>query len=118
MSKQTLRPSTRVAQYPMLSIDFGNSYTKVAIRNSRNDQTTPYRERSLIYDQDKICVPTIAARVVDSTGRADLALRYGGQSTQRLTPRESLPQLEASTLQRRRDPPPAREAQAIYLRGL
>src|SRR6516164_6748230 len=53
----------------MLSIDFGNSYTKVAIRNSRNDQTTLYRERSLIYDQDKICVPTLAARVVDSAGR-------------------------------------------------
>ena len=57
------------ALQPMLSIDFGNSYTKVAIRNGRNDQTTPYREKSLIYDGEKICVPTLAARVTDAAGQ-------------------------------------------------
>jgi hypothetical protein len=50
---------------PALSIDFGNSYTKVGIRADRNKNSQALRsEADLKYDEDNICIPTVAARVV------------------------------------------------------
>ena len=70
MAAKTARPSRETTQHPILSIDFGNSYTKVAIRSDWNEQTTLYSERnSLKYDEDFICIPTLAARVKDTSGR-------------------------------------------------
>jgi hypothetical protein len=48
-----------------LSIDFGNSYTKVGIRTDRNAKSLALRsEADLRYDEDHLCIPTVAARVV------------------------------------------------------
>ncbi len=50
---------------PALSIDFGNNYTKVGIRTDRNATSELLRsDADLRYDDDNICVPTVAARVV------------------------------------------------------
>jgi hypothetical protein len=61
--------ATKTSRSPMLSIDFGNSYTKVAIRGDRNEVTKAYDERTLQYDEDKICIPTLTALVTDASGR-------------------------------------------------
>jgi hypothetical protein len=45
----------------MLSIDFGNSYTKVALRRGRDERTELIQDRSLVWDEFNICVPTLAA---------------------------------------------------------
>ena len=48
-----------------LSIDFGNSYTKVGIRRDQNEVSQTLRsEADLRYDEDNLCIPTVAARVV------------------------------------------------------
>jgi hypothetical protein len=48
-----------------LSIDFGNSYTKVGIRrDSKETSQTLRSETDLKYDEDNICIPTVAARTV------------------------------------------------------
>ena len=50
-----------------LSIDFGNSYTKVGIRTDRNAKSHALRsEADLKYDEDHLCIPTVAARVVQA----------------------------------------------------
>lgn len=46
---------------PMLSIDFGNSYTKVALRVGRDDRTEGIKDGSLVWDEVNLCVPTLAA---------------------------------------------------------
>jgi hypothetical protein len=52
---------------PALSIDFGNNYTKVGIRRGQNETSEALRsEADLKYDEDHICIPTVAARVVKS----------------------------------------------------
>ena len=44
---------------PALSIDFGNSYTKVGIRRDRNEQSRPLQSREdLKFDDDNLCIPT------------------------------------------------------------
>lgn len=53
---------------PMLSIDFGNSYTKVALRPDRETATTAIKDTSLNWDEENICVPTLAAHVGRSGG--------------------------------------------------
>jgi hypothetical protein len=48
-----------------LSIDFGNSYTQVGIRRTPNEVSQALRsEADLRYDEDNLCIPTVAARVV------------------------------------------------------
>ena len=50
----------------MLSIDFGNTYTKVGLRHDENTQSEPLQDPNLTYDLDNMCIPTIAAcRMVD-----------------------------------------------------
>lgn len=46
---------------PMLSIDFGNTYTKVGLRADENSLTKPIQDGSLTYDPDGMCIPTLAA---------------------------------------------------------
>ena len=60
---------------PMLCIDFGNSYTKVALRKASTPHGMPSRDRalsepltdkSLIWDRQLyVCIPTMAAKTVD-----------------------------------------------------
>jgi hypothetical protein len=45
---------------PMLSIDFGNSYTKVALRQNPNGRAEPLKDGSLVWDEFNLCVPTLA----------------------------------------------------------
>lgn len=47
---------------PMISIDFGNSYTKVGIRLDRNSDSTPASDTSLNYNEGNFCIPTVAVR--------------------------------------------------------
>ena len=48
-----------------LSIDFGNSYTKVGIRRDPNAVSQVLRnDVDLIYDEDHLCIPTDAARIM------------------------------------------------------
>ncbi len=48
-----------------LCIDFGNNYTKVGMRREQNATSQTLRsEGDLKYDEDHICIPTVAARVV------------------------------------------------------
>jgi hypothetical protein len=50
-----------------LSIDFGNSYTKVGIRREPNDTAQALRsEHDLKYDEDNLCIPTVAARLIEN----------------------------------------------------
>jgi hypothetical protein len=47
-----------------LSIDFGNNYTKIGIRSGQNETSQALRSNTdLKYDDDHICIPTVAARV-------------------------------------------------------
>jgi hypothetical protein len=46
---------------PVLSIDFGNSYTKVALRPGREERTNTIKDGSLSFDETNICIPTVAA---------------------------------------------------------
>lgn len=62
---------------PMLCIDFGNSYTKVAFRRESTPKTDPFEDESLsvaLKDDSltwdnflQICVPTTVARVTEGT---------------------------------------------------
>jgi hypothetical protein len=45
----------------MLSIDFGNSFTKVALRPDMDAATVPVKDESLTWDELNLCVPTLAA---------------------------------------------------------
>jgi hypothetical protein len=45
----------------MLSIDFGNSFTKVALRPDLDAATVPVKDESLKWDDMNLCVPTLAA---------------------------------------------------------
>ena len=48
-----------------LSIDFGNSYTKVGIRRGQNETSQVLRSKAdLQYDEDNLRIPTVAARVI------------------------------------------------------
>lgn len=47
----------------MISIDFGNSYSKVGIRRDGNSPTDLLKDDSLDLDEANICVPTLAARI-------------------------------------------------------
>ena len=49
-----------------LSIDFGNSYTKVGIRRNPNDTSQALSSASdLRFDEDNLCIPTVAARLIE-----------------------------------------------------
>jgi hypothetical protein len=47
----------------MISIDFGNSYTKVAVRLDTDRQSELLADASLSLDELNICIPTLAARL-------------------------------------------------------
>ncbi len=47
----------------MISIDFGNSYTKVAIRPDSESAAGLMKDPSLTLDELNVCVPTLAARL-------------------------------------------------------
>src|SRR5437868_1773040 len=47
----------------MISIDFGNSYTKVAIRPDVDHTAQVMTDASLSLDELNMCVPTLAARL-------------------------------------------------------
>ncbi len=50
-----------------LNIDFGNSYTKVGIRRSQDATSQALRSKAdLKYDEDNLCIPTVAARVINN----------------------------------------------------
>jgi hypothetical protein len=50
-----------------LSIDFGNSYTKIGIRQKLNEKSQALRsDIDLRYDEDNLCIPTVAARVIEN----------------------------------------------------
>lgn len=49
----------------MISIDFGNSYTKVAIRPSSDRPAELLTDASLALDELNMCIPTLAARLQD-----------------------------------------------------
>ena len=59
---------------PMLSIDFGNSFTKVALRAGRDVTTMHLKDPSLKWDDSNICVPTLAASYEE---KGNLVWRYG-----------------------------------------
>jgi hypothetical protein len=47
---------------PILSIDFGNSYTKVALRPGREERAEAIKDASLQpFDETNLCIPTLAA---------------------------------------------------------
>jgi len=45
----------------MISIDFGNSYTKVAVRPTANKAAKLMTDKSLTLDEWNVCIPTLAA---------------------------------------------------------
>ena len=47
-----------------LSIDFGNTYTKVAFRAGENSQSQLIQSPNLSFDDDKFCIPTLAACLI------------------------------------------------------
>src|SRR5712672_2560512 len=60
-----LRPRAQ-AMPPVLSIDFGSAFTKVALRHEPDEPSKILDEPSLNLDTSRICIPTIAASVVRS----------------------------------------------------
>ncbi|HHO50885.1 MAG TPA: hypothetical protein ENK18_08410, partial [Deltaproteobacteria bacterium] len=53
----------------MISIDFGNSYTKVGLRPALDEPSEPAQDGSLVFDDDlNLCIPTLAA-VAERRGR-------------------------------------------------
>jgi hypothetical protein len=51
----------------MLCIDFGNTYTKVALRKTVNDRSELLKDDSLVWDEFNFCVPTVAARFTEKS---------------------------------------------------
>ena len=47
----------------MICIDFGNTYTKVAIRTNRTSSSQMLRDASLTFDEKNVCIPTLASRL-------------------------------------------------------
>lgn len=47
----------------MISIDFGNSYTKVGVRTSRKTTSEPVNDASLTQDQLNLCIPSLVGCV-------------------------------------------------------
>jgi len=64
---------------PMICIDFGNTYTKVAIRRDADAKSELVSDQSLTNDDDNICVPTVASRH-RQRGREDW--KYGNDVVQ------------------------------------
>src|SRR5205823_3160571 len=48
----------------MLSIDFGNNYTKVGFRKDENATSVPLTSQDLRLDDYNICIPTLAANML------------------------------------------------------
>ena len=48
---------------PMICIDFGNTYTKVAIRPNANARSDVLTDAALSFDELNMCIPTLAGRV-------------------------------------------------------
>ncbi len=63
----------------MISIDFGNSYTKVGIRSAETENSKLLEDSSLKLQEGNFCVPTLASRIV-SNGEEEW--RFGTQVTE------------------------------------
>lgn len=65
----------------VVTIDFGNSYTKVAVRKSLGDDAAPATDNGLVLDDGlNLCIPTVAAKVT----RGDTVQWLYGVDTLRL----------------------------------